>query len=153
MFDLIFTITVNAVLWAYIIYCLNGAKKIEYECKSGSKIVIFIFFIVLGLIIYFRQRDILGTISLASFLLASGVYHIIPSGFGKNSVIVMGRNYPFNKISDMELRKEDKRIVLTFIYKRRAVLLFGDLNQADFMKAYFDLYMKTSRVNRRKDND
>ena len=147
MFDIIFTILVNLFLWIYLIKCLIGAKKVEYECRSGSKVVIFVFFIVLGIIIYLRQRDILGVISLASFLIASGVYHIIPSGFSSDSVIVMGRVYPFNKISDMELRKEDKQIVLTFVYKKRAHLLFGNLDQANFMKAYFDLYMKQARVN------
>lgn len=142
MVDIILAVIVNLFLWIYLFYCLNGAKKIEYECKSGSKIVIFILFIGLGILVWYRLQNIYGVISLASFLLASGVYHIIPSGFGKDCVVVMGRVYPFKMIEDMELRKENQQLILSFTYKRKPHLLFATLEQTDFMKAYFDLYLK-----------
>lgn len=142
MVDLFFAIIVNVVLWAYIIYCLNNAKEIEYECQSGSKLIIFIFFFTMGFLTYLRIRNFYGLISLASFILASGVYHIIPSGFGNNSIIIMGRRYAFSRIKDMELRKENNRLILSFVYGRKTHLLFASLEQSDMMKAYFDLYMK-----------
>ena len=142
MFDLCFAIGVNVFLWTYLVCCLFGAKKIEYECSTSSKVVIFIFFIGCGLLIYLRLPNMIGALSLASFLLASAIYHIIPSGFCEDGIIVAGRYYPFNKISDVDLKKENGHVLLTFVYKHKPHILFGTLDQYQHMKAYCDLYYK-----------
>ena len=142
MFDITFCFVVNIALWAYVGYCLWGGKKIEYECRMASKTVIFAFFIICGILIFWRVGGLLGAFTLASFLLAAAIYHIIPSGLCDGGIIVSGRYFPFNKINEFHIEKKDNESIVTFMYKHRPHILIAEKEQYPFLKAYYDRYQQ-----------
>lgn len=142
MTDFILLILVNFIVWTYTIVCLVGGKGIQFECKNSSKIVTVILFVILAFLIFIRIFNIYGLLNIASFLLAAAILSIIPSGFSEEAVIISGRLYPFKKIKDLDYETKDGKIIISFKYHNRPLILFADIQDKEMIKAYVNLYRK-----------
>ena len=143
MINWILYYAINALLILFVFSRLFGGKKINYECGKRSKAYEVIFFILLGLVMYYRNPNLYGIISLCLFLISGAIYHILPSGLADKAIVVKGKVYPFNKIDDMDLEGIDGECRLNFKYHLSSKTLFTTLEHRDMLKSFIRLYERS----------
>lgn len=129
MNSIVFDIVLNILAWSVTIFLLIAGKKVRYECKAGGRYIIPVLFFVCGLISFIRYMDILSLVTFISLTLSGGLYSVIPSGLGEDAIIIRGRQFPYDKIEDVHYEKGDKRINVSFVYRRCTRFLFLDFSQ------------------------
>ena len=109
---------------AITIYSLFQGKKVIYECRSGTRFVIPVLFFIAGVLSYLRYRDILSLFVFITLVVCGGLLSIVPSGFGHQEFIIIGRRYPYDKIEDLTLGRDKDKLELSFKYKKKTCFLF-----------------------------
>lgn len=138
--NIAFILILNIVVWIYVIMFLNRGKQIVYECEVGLKNIIAIIFFAIALFQYLSNRNIYTLITFASISLAGILYCLVPSGFGQDGFIILGRKIKYKDIDDIKVEKYKGRLQIMIEHKRKIHYLFQKLENEDKVKRLIKKY-------------
>lgn len=133
-------ILINVIIWGAVIFFLFEGKKVRYEMSGGNGKIIMILFFLLGLFQYIAHTDFVSMLTFVSLVLSGIVYSLVPSGICKEGLMIIGRLYPYNKISSIEYVIEHERLEVSFIYKHRTYFLFKEKECEDEVRREIKKY-------------
>lgn len=126
--NLILCIIISCLAFTYSILYLIKARNIKITCKSNSKIVVFIFYILFTILILIKEFSKTTIITSFIIVISAVIYSLIPSGFDEKGIYISGRFFAFNKIKDISLDYVNGYYQLSFSYKGKYHMLIGDKN-------------------------
>lgn len=131
---------INAIIWGAVIFFLFEGKKVRYEMNGGNGKIIVVLFTFLGLIQYIAHTDFMSMMTFISLVLSGIIYSLVPSGICKEGLMIIGRLYPYSKISQIEYVTEHGRLEVSFVYKHRTFFLFKEKEYEDEVRREIKKY-------------
>lgn len=124
--DVRIVIAINLILWSWTLYLRFQSLKVELKLKSYNTYLITFFFMIIGLVLYFRFPNHIMIFNFLSFFIAGFLINTCPSGFCKKGIFVLGKNFKYKNISNLKLIDKYGVKTLSFYAYKRCYFLYLD---------------------------